>query len=136
MAPKGDCHKRSLNISGLRIKMTNACTMLFDPVCGSDGRIYSSSCNAASTGMSILNVSEYMNVNKSPKRSGSRFFTWLPNYDCYKKCWPQCCLDDGQECPPDRHPRCDNQSNQGWNYCTWAPDTTCYASGWPACCDR
>lgn len=132
MIEPGKC-RMSGDTPGLCIQKPEVCAANWKPVCGCDDITYGNVCGAAGAGVNILRAGECTNRNR---RFGRDYCTWSPDYECFNEGWPQCCLNDDQECPPDRHPRCDNQTGDGWDYCTDAPDESCYSSGWPSCCDR
>jgi len=84
---------------------------------------------------------------------GADYCTYSPDPTCYSNNGkPDCCLDDGIECPAEAAP-CDVVGSEteaptfgaatttppvaivGADYCTFAPDPTCYSnSGKPDCC--
>jgi len=132
--PEGACRQRMASIPGFCTRIPAACTSELNEVCGCDGATYGTACMAKGNGASVLHDGPCEGQNEF----GTDYCTWSKDKECYEGGWPQCCLKDGQPCPPDaaHKPRCDKDVPLGRDYCAWGEDTSCYASGWPACCDR
>ena len=126
----------------------DVCPMNIAQVCGCDAQTYSNACIAASNGVNVM--TEGACQTEAPTTISPTSTPVEPNEnkaaycslssrddDCWIEGWPQCCMVEDQPCPPDRVPRCDNRSGDGWDYCTWSPDKDCYDNnGWPDCCGR